>query len=108
MLAEDRLDGAQDLVSDLIREAHYVARSVETLNGDPGSVLSEAIVHLGGFLEMAQARFLQIMLGGSIRALGFAADEGLSMERRKTQVEDQRFSRQTVNAIFQVFDPGLE
>ncbi len=108
MLTEDGLDGAEDLMSDFIREAHDIASGIETLDGDPGSILREEIVHLGGFLEMAEACFLQIMLGGSISALGFAPDEGLRMERRKTQVEDQRFSRQTVDAIFEMFDPCLE
>ncbi len=108
MLAEDGLDGAEDLLSDFIRKAHGIASGVETLDGDPRCVLREEIVHLGGLLEMAEARFLQIMLGGSVRALGFAPDESLRIARRKTQVEDQRFSRQTVDTIFEMFDPCLE
>lgn len=108
MVAEDRLDGAHDLVSDLIGEAHGIACGVEALDGDPGGVLREEIVHLGGFFEMAEAGFLQIVLGGSVAAFRFLADKGLSLERREAQVKNQRFAGQTVNAIFEMLDPRLK
>ena len=57
---------------------------------------------------MAEARFLKILLHFGIAAGGFAGDEFLRLARRDPEIEHQRFSREIVNVVFEMFDPGDE
>src|SRR5277367_1199121 len=57
---------------------------------------------------MAETGFQNILLVLGVAAGGFSRYKLLCLTRRDSEIEDQSFSRQIVNVVFQVFDPGDE
>src|SRR5713101_162871 len=107
-LGHHRQDGSENVFSDGLWGAHQFAGFIETLNGGPSGATREPVIHFSRLLEMAQARFEQILLHRSIAAGRLAGDQGLGFARRQPQVDDEGFARQFVNVVFEVFDPREE
>ena len=57
---------------------------------------------------MTKASFQNILLVLGVAAGGFARYELLGLARRDAEIEHQRFSRQIVNVVFEMLDPGDE
>jgi len=57
---------------------------------------------------VAKAGLLKILLYLCVAAGGLARHELLGLTRRDAEIEHQRFSRQIVNVVFEMLDPGDE
>jgi hypothetical protein len=57
---------------------------------------------------VTKAGFLEILLYLRVAAGGFARHKLLGLARRDAEIEHQRFSRQIVNVVLQMLDPGDE
>jgi hypothetical protein len=107
-LGKNLQDSGENFRGDVLLRAHRAAGFVEAGNGRPVGAARKLIVHGGGILEMAEAGFLQILLHLCVTASGFARDEFLGLAGRDTEIEHHRFSRQIVDVVFQMLDPGDE
>lgn len=101
-------DRGENFGSDLLLRAHGAAHFVEARNGGPIGAAGELIVHGGGLFEMAKAGLLNILFNRGVGTGGFAGDKFLGLARRNSKVENQRFAREIVNAVFELLDPSDE
>ncbi len=70
--------------------------------------LRKLIVHFGGVLQMAQAAFLNVLFCCGVTARGFLRNQRLRLRWRHAQINHAIFTRQTVDAVFKMLEPGDE
>jgi len=102
------LDGGEDFRGDFLGRAHGVLCGVDALDGGPGRLTREHVVHFRGVFEVAEIGLLDVLLCAGVAALGFAGDQFLGVARRNAEIEDKIFAWQAVDVVFEMFDPGHE
>jgi hypothetical protein len=107
-LRKSLLDGVENFLGDMFLGAHRATFGIKARDGLPVGTVGELIIHGGGVFEVAEAGFLKILLDLGVAAGGFARDELLGLAGRDTEIEHHGFSREIVDVVFQMFDPGDE
>ena len=89
----------------MVLRPDYASCFVEARNCDPIRTTCELIVNGRGFLKMAKAGFKKILFILGVAPGGFAGHKFLRLAGWNLKIEHQRFSRETVDVVFEVLDP---
>jgi pyridoxal phosphate enzyme (YggS family) len=79
---------------------------VHALNAHPVASRCQAIINSGRLFEVVDVGFLEIMAPGCVITGRFQTNQMVSHGRGNTQVDNQIFRRQTVDVVFDMFQPG--
>jgi len=89
----------------VILRPDYATCFVEAGNCDPIRTACQLIVHGGGVLEVAEAGFQKILFVLGVAPGGFAGHKFLRLAGWNLKIEHQRFSRETIDVVFEMLDP---